>query len=45
MQEECLESVAAFNFDLLFPGEDLLLVRVGSNKVQAISLSPNIWRY
>ncbi|MFW6135968.1 MAG: hypothetical protein ACOC7N_04015 [Chloroflexota bacterium] len=26
MQEECLESVVAFNLDMLFPGEDLLLV-------------------
>lgn len=45
MQEECLESVVGFNLDPLFPGEDLLLVRAGSNKVQAISISPNIWRY
>ena len=26
MQEECLENVVALNLDLLFPGEDLLLV-------------------
>lgn len=30
MQEECLESVVAFNLDLLFPGEDLLLIGVRS---------------
>lgn len=35
MQEECLESVVAFNLDTLFPGEDLLLARVGGTAWRA----------
>ena len=36
MKEECLESVVAFNLDLLFPGEDLLLVNTQS-KLMAVA--------
>ena len=35
MQEECLETVVGFNLDLLFPGEDLLLVRAGGKAWRA----------
>ena len=43
MQEECLESVVAFNLDVLFPDEDLLLLGirpVGWRSPDVLALDP-----